>query len=475
VLDTACARLVTLARRTASNSDLAPADLRVHDELARRAAGESIVLLRNDGVLPLDPSAGQCIAVIGEFARTPRIQGGGSSRVVPLVVHAALDALTSGLTDNGRPGHVEFAAGFLLSSEPAPELSAAAVELALRSDVVLLFLGLPDAAESEGADRSDLSLPDVQLRLLDQLAHTGAAIVVILSNGSPVDIASWQDATSAVVEAWLPGQAGGAAIADVLIGRVSPSGRLTETIPARLEDTPSYLHFPGTNGTSLYGESVYVGYRYYDTLGLPVAYPFGFGLSYTTFEYSGLTVTPAGPNQWTVQFTVTNTGSRAAADVPQIYIAVDEPRPTRPAHELRAFTKVFLGAGQATTVTVALTERDFAIWDIAEHRWSVEPGRYLVQVAASSRDIRLQAVVTSPGDGHRRELRATSTVAEWLADRAGEALLAPYLDQIPAAWLEHAPELRQMIAQLPVSKLCTFGLGLDAGQLARMTCEANDE
>lgn len=472
VLDAACARLAALARRTTCHRNPPAADLHTHDALARRAAGESIVLLRNDGVLPLDPSAGQRIAAIGEFARTPRIQGGGSSRVAPAMLHTALEALTSELTDTDRPGCVEFAQGFRLSGEPAPDLGAAAAELAQRSDVVLLFLGLPDAAESEGADRSDLSLPDVQLQLLRQLADTAAPIVVILSNGSPVDIASWHDATAAIVEAWLPGQAGGTAIADLLTGHVSPSGRLTETIPMRLEDTPCYLHFPGRNGASLYGESVYVGYRYYDTLGVPVAYPFGFGLTYSSFEYADLVVTPAATNQWTVQFTVTNTGSRPAADVPQIYVAVDEPRPTRPVHELRAFTKVFLDAGQDTTVTLSLTERDFATWDVAEHRWSVEPGRYIIQVAASSRDIRLQTVVTSPGDGHRRELSATSTVAEWLADRAGAALLAPYVDRIPAGWLEHAPELRKMISQFPVNKLCTFGLGLDTEQIARMTCEA---
>ncbi len=471
MIDAVCARLDLLVRRTTGHGAVA-ADLRAHDALARRAAGESIVLLRNDGVLPLDPSAGHRVVVIGEFARTPRFQGGGSSKVVPAMLDTALDALSDALTDAGRDG-IEFAPGFLLSGEPDPALSAAAVELARRSDVVLLFLGLPDAAESEGADRTDLSLPDVQVALLHRLADTTVPIVVILSNGSPVDVASWHDAAAAVVEAWLPGQAGGAAIADVLTGRVSPSGRLTETIPVRLEDTPCYLHFPGTGGVSLYGEGSYVGYRYYDTLGVPVAYPFGFGLSYSTFEYSDLVVTPAGVNQWTVQFTVTNTGSRPAADVPQIYVAVTEPHPTRPVHELRAFTKVFLNAGQATTATLALTERDFATWDVREHRWSVRSGPYTIQVAASSRDIRLEAVITSPGDGHRRALGATSTVAEWLADPAGETLLGPYLARIAPAWLAHAPELQQIVAQLPVIKLCTFGLGLDAQQLDRMARDAN--
>jgi beta-glucosidase len=474
VLDAACARLATLVRRTTSHREAVAADLHAHDALARRAAGESIVLLRNDGVLPLDPSAGQRIAIIGEFARTPRIQGGGSSRVAPAVVQPALDALTSGLAAIDGPGGVEFAAGFLLSGEPAPELSAAAVELAQRSDVILLFLGLPDAAESEGADRTDLSLPDVQLQLLRLLAGATAPIVVILSNGSPVDIASWLDATAAIVEAWLPGQAGGAAIADILTGQVSPSGRLTETIPLRLEDTPCYLHFPGANGVSLYGESSYVGYRYYDTLGLPVAYPFGFGLSYSTFEYADLAVAPAGAGQWTVRFTVTNTGSRAAYEVPQIYVAVDESHPSRPVHELRAFTKVFLAAGHATTVTLTLGQRDLASWDVAEHRWSVRPGRYTIQVAASSRDIRLQAVIDSPGDGHRRKLNVSSTVAEWMAEPAGEALLAPYLEGL-AAWLEQAPELEQMIMQLPVLKLCTFGIGLDTEKLGRIAAEANSQ
>ncbi len=463
VLDAACARLALLADRTTHQPAAAP-DMAAHDELARRAAAESVVLLRNDGVLPLDPRARQRVAVIGEFARTPRYQGGGSSRVSPARLHNALDELRAALGPEG----VDFAPGFQLSGVPEPALAGAAIRLAARSDVVVLFLGLPDSAESEGADRTSLSLPAVQTELLGSLATCGVPVVVVLSNGGVVDVASWQHQTAALLEAWLPGQAGGCAIADVLTGRVSPSGRLTETIPLRLVDTPSYLHFPGTNGVSVYGESSYVGYRYYDTLGVPVAYPFGYGLSYTTFSYSELVVTGTGRNAWIVEFTVTNTGSRPGADVPQIYVAVSEPYPTRPVHELRAFTKVFLAAGESRRVRVTLAERDFATWDVGRHRWSVAPGDYAIQVGASSRDIRLQTVVTSAGDGWRRALSETSTVGEWLADPAGRELLDPVLARLPAGLLNRAPEVEQIIEQLPLVKLCGFGLGLDERHLPEM-------
>jgi len=349
-----------------------------------------------------------------------------------------------------------------------PALAETAVELARRSDVVLLFLGLPDTAESEGADRASLALPQVQLSLLEQLADCAARIVVILSNGGVVEVASWDGPAAAVLEAWLPGQAGGAALADVLSGHVSPGGRLTETIPLRLADTPCYLHFPGANGISLYGESSYVGCRYYDTLGMPVAYPFGFGLTYSSFEYSNLAVTLAGRNAWTVEFTVANTGARDAADVPQVNVGVDEPHPTRPVHELRSFRKLHLAAGGSCRVSLILSERDFALWNVADHRWSVPAGEYRIEVVASSRDIRLHAVVSSPGDGHRRELTEVSTVAEWLADPDGRAHLEPVLARIPAELLEQAPEVRHIVWQLPAVKLCGFGLGLDAGQLRRM-------
>jgi beta-glucosidase len=464
VLDASCGRLALLAARTTGHTPVSEPDMSAHDELARRAAAESVVLLRNDGVLPLQPDRRKRVAVIGELARTPRYQGGGSSRVNPARLHNALDELRAAL----GPEQVDFAPGFLRSGAPNPALAGAAVSLAARSDVVVLFLGLPGQAESEGADRADLSLPAVQTELLGRLAACGVPVVVVLSNGGVVEVASWQDQAAALIEAWLPGQAGGGAIADVLTGRVSPSGRLTETIPLRLADTPCYLHFPGSNAVSVYGESIFVGYRYYDTLGVPVAYPFGFGLSFTTFAYSDLAVTPAGRNAWTVDFTVTNTGRRDGADVPQIYVAVSESNPTRPVHELRAFTKVFLAAGECRRVRLALAERDFAVWDVAGHRWSVTPGEYAIQVGASSRDIRLQTVVTSGGDGYRRALTETATVGEWLADPAGRVLIEPVLARIPAGLLHRAPEVRQIINQLPLVKLCGFGLGLHERNLPEM-------
>lgn len=294
-------------------------DVDVHDEVAHQAAIESIVLLKNDdAILPLnaDPAAARKIAVIGEFARTPRYQGGGSSHITPTKMTSFLDTLAE------RGIKADFAPGFTLDLEPADlALESEAVETAKNADVVLMFLGLPEAAESEGFDRDTLDMPAKQIALLEQVAAANQNVVVVLSNGSVVSVAPWAKNAKGILESWLLGQAGGLALADMIFGQVSPSGKLAQSIPLDINDDPSMLNWPGEEGHVDYGEGVFVGYRYYDTYGKSVDYPFGYGLSYATFEIADVAAAKTGANTATVTATVTNTSDVDAAETVQVYVA----------------------------------------------------------------------------------------------------------------------------------------------------------
>ncbi|MGW3346392.1 glycoside hydrolase family 3 C-terminal domain-containing protein [Nonomuraea rubra] len=453
VLDVAAGRVIRLAERVRARPRHDGGwSAEAHHELAREAARASAVLLKNDGVLPLAP--GLRVAVLGEQARSPRYQGHGSSHVVPTRLDSALESLRTAIG-------VTFAPGYRLDGAPDPELEREAVETAAAADVAVLFLGLPDAAESEGFDRTTLDLPAVQVALLRQVAGACPRVVVVLSNGGVVSVAGWQEHASAVLEGWLLGQAGGAALADLLLGTHSPSGRLTETIPLRLADVPCHLHFPGSDGHVLYGEGRYVGYRHHDTLGTEVAYPFGHGLTYSSFAYSDLEVRETGTNEWLVAFTVANTGERAAQEVAQLYVAFEEEQPTRPRHTLRGFAKVGLEPGASERVRLPLTGRDLAQWSVERGGWRVDPGAFVVEVGASSRDIRLRAEVTTPGDGYLPELTGMSTLGEWLAHPVGGRVLRERLRGAPGG-SELDPALLRLALGIPLIKFRTFGLGLTA-------------
>ncbi|CRK53688.1 Exo-alpha-(1-_6)-L-arabinopyranosidase [Rhodococcus sp. RD6.2] len=456
-LDDAVDRLLTLIERTTvAGSEPATYDADAHHELAAVAATESAVLLKNEGLLPLDVADLDSIAVIGEFARTPRFQGSGSSQVVPTRVDSALDAIAALA---GAP--VRFAPGFRLDGAPDGALVDEAVSLAESSEAVVLFLGLPGEFESEGFDRTDIDLPANQLALLTAVAAAHSRVAVVLSNGAVVATADWQDDVQAILEGWLLGQAGGSAIADLLFGFANPSGRLTETVPLRLADTPSHLNFPGSDGVVVYGERIHVGYRYHDTMGTPVAYPFGFGLSYTTFDYDDLVLTPNGTGL-DVAFTVTNTGDRAGADVPQVYVRDIESSVDRPVHELKGFTKVHLAPGASERVTIALDDRAFAFWSVREHRWVVEAGDFEIRVGASSRDHRLTATFTSPGDGVSPTLTGTSSLAEWFAHPVGGPLLMEAMAGAGGDVGNVDPAVMKMIAAAPLAKLAAFSPGMSA-------------
>ena len=442
-------------------------DADVHHRLARAAAAESIVLLKNEGgVLPLAP--GSRIAVIGEFARTPRYQGAGSSQVNPTRVENALDELTVTFE------HVTFAAGYGIGDSTDDDaLRAEAVEAAGAAETVVMLIGLPGADESEGFDRTHMNLPANQLATLRAVAVANPNVVVVLVNGSTVVLGDITPHAVALVEAWLGGQAAGGAIADVLSGKVNPSGRLAETVPHRLEDNSSYLNFPGDSKVVRYGEGLFIGYRGYDKAELDVAFPFGFGLSYTTFALSDLSVVTSGSVEQgslaaEVAVTVTNTGPVAGAEVVQVYVRDVAASVARPIRELKAFTKVALEPGESRPVTLTLDERAFSFWSELLGRWAVEAGDFAVEVGHHSRDLPLIETVTIDAPSIAAPLTADSTLHEWMADPVGAALLAE-----AAAGGQpdptHDPELVAVIGTMPMSTLAAFGdMSLDHDTLDKL-------
>ena len=356
-------------------------DADAHHALARRAAGESVVLLKNDdALLPL--AEGTRVAVIGDFAETPRYQGAGSSAVNSIKVDTFLECLKdSGLHSVG------FASGFDRQGKPDAAKQAEAVALAAKADAVLLCLGLDEIKESEGLDRADMKLADNQIELLQAVREANPNTVVIVNAGASLET-PWLAHCKALVYGALGGQAGAGAMVDVLTGKINPGGKLAESWANAYADTPARDHFAGPGRTVQYREGLYVGYRYYQTAGVPVAFPFGHGLSYTQFAYSDLHA-----DAHSATLTVTNTGDRAGAEIVQLYVAKPNAEIFRPAQELKAFAKVQLAAGESKTVPLTLDDKAFRYWNTRTDSWEVEGGTYELRVGASSADIRLTAAV----------------------------------------------------------------------------------
>ena len=359
-------------------------DADAHHALARRAAAESTVLLQNDGILPL--AADTKVAILGDFAETPRYQGAGSSAVNSLKVDTVLENLAqSGLQVLG------FAPGFDRRGMADAAKEAEAVALAKQADVAVLFLGLDEIKESEGLDRTDMKLADNQIALLKAVQQANPNTVVVLNAGSSLET-PWLTHCRAVVYGALGGQAGAGAVLDVLTGKLNPCGKLAETWANCYEDTPAKDNFAGAGRTVQYREGLYVGYRYYQTAGVPVAFPFGHGLSYTSFAYSDLKASADG-----VTLTVTNTGDRAGAEIVQLYVAKPDAKIFRPAQELKGFAKVPLRPGESRTVVIPLDDKAFRYWNTQTDRWEIEGGQYELRVGASCADIRLTAAVEIAG------------------------------------------------------------------------------
>ncbi len=364
-------------------------DKKAHHELAREIAAQSMVLLKNENnLLPLQK--GKKVAVIGELARSPRYQGAGSSQINPTELSDAFSELV-------KAGYQPlYSPGYNKNSKSISQLLINdACDLAKRSDIVLLFIGLTDDYEAEGYDRTTLELPAAHNRLAEEICEVCDNVVVVLSGGSPVTM-PWLSKVKAVLNGYLGGQAGGAAIADILSGRQNPCGKLAETYPLSLGDTQCVNYYPGTVMTTEYRDSVYIGYRYYDTAKKDVLFPFGFGLSYTEFKYSALKLSKKkikDDETLTVSFNVKNVGSVAGAEISQLYVSDCESTIYRPAKELKGFAKTFLEPGEEKTVTIELSKRAFAYYNVNIHDWHVESGDFAVLVGASSRDIRLEGKV----------------------------------------------------------------------------------
>ncbi|MCL1795389.1 MAG: glycoside hydrolase family 3 C-terminal domain-containing protein [Clostridia bacterium] len=422
LIDQAVARLLTIIRRYLENRDVdALYDRGAHHDIARRIARESMVLLKNDGnLLPL---GSQSVAFIGKYAANPRYQGAGSSLINASRIEDAVSAV--------KPvADIVFAPGFDDAGDENPVLLYEAVEAAKKADVAVLFVGLPAAYESEGFDREHMCLPKQQVGLIEAVRAVNENVVVVLHNGSPVEM-PWAKDVPAILEAYLGGQAVGGAVVDILFGAENPSGKLAETFPHELSDTPCYMFFPGDGDTVRYNESVYVGYRYYDTKGMDVLFPFGHGLSYTTFEYGNLRLSgadmPLG-GQLTVEVDITNTGAVAGREIVQLYVRSAHSGISRPIHELRGFEKLSLSPGETRTAVFTLDSRAFAYWEVRIHDWHVEGGSYEIQVGASSRDIRLTAPVTvSAVRPLPQHVDMDTTLGDILALPGGAQIIGPIM------------------------------------------------
>jgi beta-glucosidase len=388
-LDDSCRRILALAVKYGS-LEKTEADYEAHHRLARRAAAESIVLLKNkDGILPLSP--GEDLLVVGSFAKTPRYQGMGCSIVNPRKLLAPMDEIMKVVS------HVEYAPGYDEKQETNEALIKEAAEKAKKTKTVVIFAGLPEEVETETHDRKDYGIPEPHIKLIEAVAVVNTRVVVVLQNGSAVALNPWMNKVAGVVEAWLGGEAGAGAIADVLFGAVNPSGKLAVTFPERIEDAPGFLNFPGENGKHIYQESIFVGYRYYERKKIKPSFPFGYGLSYTEYDYRDLELSRdsiTDQDAVTVRFKLRNTGKHAGSEIAQIYIKPHQSRLKRPVKELKEFRKVFLESGESKTVSVTLTGRDFAYYDDYHGTWVVDSGQYTIAVGASSADIRLEKTLS---------------------------------------------------------------------------------
>ena len=386
-IDARLSELLPLVFDTKAALDAAPRafDAAAHHALARRAAAESLVLLKNEGAL-LPLAAGTKVAVIGDFAKNPRYQGAGSSMVNSTQVDVLLDTLI-----DSELNVIGYQQGFDRHGKPDAALQKSACELAAQANAVILCMGLDEIAESEGLDRSNLHLAQNQVDLLQAVAAVNPKIVVVLYSGSVVET-PWLDNCQALLYAALGGQAGAGAVADALIGKVNPCGKLAETWPLTYADVPSAADFATRRKTVAYREGLYIGYRYFTTAEKAVRFPFGYGMSYTTFAYSDMAADEQG-----VSLTVTNTGSVAGTEIVQLYVAKKNSELFRPARELKGFARVTLAPGETQRITLTLDDKAFRFWNVKANRWEIEGGEYELLVGASVEDIRLCEKITVHG------------------------------------------------------------------------------
>ena len=466
VLDRAVERILNIVYRFEENRNKSAVFDRDKDhEYAKKVAEETIVLLKNeDELLPLPEK--EEIAFIGKYARQPRFQGGGSSHINSHKVTGAWDVVKDW-------GNITFAEGYGDQEDVTDEaLIAEAVEKAGKAKAAVIFAGLPDAFESEGFDRSHMGMPNCQNELINRVAAVQPNTIVVLHNGSPVEM-PWADQVKGIVEAYLSGQAVGAAVVDILFGKVNPSAKLPETFPYKLEDNPSYLYYLGEGDKVEYREGVFVGYRYYDTKKMDVRFPFGYGLSYTTFAYSNLKLSATqikDTDTLTVSVDVTNTGSMAGKEVVQLYVSDVESTVIRPVKELKGFDKVDLQPGETKTVTFTLGKRAFAYWNTQIHDWHVESGEFRILVGKSSRDIQLEETVTVESTVKLPvHFTLDSTFGDLMQDKKAREILEPMMkldmvggqeeDSDVAASAISSEMMEAMMKYMPLRGVLSFSSG----------------
>jgi beta-glucosidase len=451
-LDTSVIRLLTLLERTADATPVDTIDLEGHHALAQQAAEECLVLLKNEeGILPLKKDSK--IAVLGQLAQRPRYQGGGSSHVASWKVDNTLEELWDRCKEQGE---LLYADGYSMENgeEISEDYLAPAVQMAAAAETAVLFLGLTEQYETEGADRKDMKLPSAHEELLRRVVAVNPNVVVVLTAGAPVEM-PWLQQVKGVLATYTAGDGLGSAVASVLFGEVNPSGKLAETMPVKLEHNPSYLTFRESKTDIRYSEGIFVGYRWYEKRALPVAFPFGHGLSYTTFAYSDLTLShttlPQGETL-VVTMKVTNTGIRAGKECVQLYVGDVETSLPRPVKELKGFRKVLLEPGETKVLTFSLDKRAFAFYDTQLGDWAVEPGSFLISVGASSQDIRLTATVEVEAEPWRplRSVTQETTYGELVDDPRTFPLLCGYLSQSPMYRPAEMPDAPDFLRNLPL-------------------------
>ncbi|RCW47999.1 beta-glucosidase family protein [Paenibacillus prosopidis] len=481
-LDRAVARLLNIIFKAVDNNkENASYDQDAHHRLARVVASESMVLLKNEnGILPLNKNGK--IAVIGAFAQKTRYQGGGSSHIVPTRLDNSLEEITKLAGDSAQ---VVYAEGYDLENDAIDEtLLQEAKRAASEAQVAVVFAGLPDRYESEGYDREHLHLPENHTRLIEAVAEAQSNIVVVLLNGSPVEM-PWLGKVKAVLEGYLGGQAVGGAIADLLFGEANPSGKLAETFPVKLSDNPSYLNFPGEGDRVEYREGLYVGYRYYDAKQLQPLFPFGYGLSYTTFEYTGITI---GKNEMKdtdtveVHVSIKNSGSKAGKEIVQLYVRDIQSTLGRPDKELKGFAKVELQPGEEKSISFTLDKRSFAYYNVELKDWHVETGDFAILIGKSSQDIVLQETIhvqsTVPV---KKTYTRNSTLGDLLSDPESAAkvgaLLQQFQESSPLAAMaddDHGDMVAAMMKFMPLRALAAFSQGaLTDEKLNELLAEIN--
>ncbi|MEH6944055.1 glycoside hydrolase family 3 C-terminal domain-containing protein [Bacillus sp. JJ722] len=440
-------------------------DKDAHHQLAREAAREGMVLLKNnDRILPLKKEG--TIAVIGELAKKPRYQGGGSSHVNPTKLENIFEEIENTVGENAK---VLYSQGYTLDND---ELIASLIEdakkVATQSDKVIILAGLPDRYESEGYDRNHLRIPENHRQLIEAVAEVNPNIVVVLSNGAPIEM-PWLNSVKGLLEAYLGGQALGGAIADLVFGEANPSGKLAETFPKQLSDNPSFLNFPGEGDKVEYKEGIFVGYRYYDTKNIEPLYPFGYGLSYTNFEYSNLAVNKKDIKDFenvTVTVNIKNTGEIAGKEIVQLYVRDEETSVIRPEKELKGFEKVYLQPGEEKSVTFTLNKRSFAYYNVELQDWHVETGKFEILIGKSSKEIVLKEnIFVQSTVSIRKPVHRNTLLGDLLADQERALLIqelfaknSPF-SNIQQDEVDTSEMMEAMMKYLPLRAMVNFSMG----------------